>query len=150
MGCFFPITAPKSGGMNGSFFPQFLIISLLQWGRDDLWALHLPTLLSQVSWSHLSGKFHIIQKRRLETSPKGTTMGVFSWFHLTQQHFPVELGTLDFHQRTNQPQWCFCPLNSVFNSVDLSWNSLSELQLLKWIFMIFLRQMTWKWSLKKC
>lgn len=76
-------------------------------------------------------------------------MRVFSWFHLTQQHFPVELGTLDFHQRANQPQWCFCILTSVFNTVDLSWNSLSELQLLKWIFMIFLRQMTWKWSLKK-
>lgn len=131
MGCFFQLQLQSQAELMAPSFLYFswcLCSSEVEMINEPFIFLHFcPKCQGPIC----QGEFHNTQKRRLETSPEGTTMGVFSWFHLPQQHFPVELGTLDFDQRAKQPQWCFCILTSVLNKVALSWNSLSELQLLK-------------------
>lgn len=107
MGCFFQLQLQSQAELmacSSFHFSWCLCFSEVEMINEPFIFLHIcPKWHGPICQQ----KFHIIQKWRLETSPKGTTMGVFSWFHLTQQfHFPLELGTLDFHQRANQSQCC--------------------------------------------
>lgn len=119
MGCFFQLQLQSQAELMACSFFHFswcLCFSEVEMINEPFIFLHIcPKCHGPICQQN----FHIIQKRRLETSPKGTTMRVFSgftshsntsqwnWAHRTSTREPTRASAVSPSSPECSTQWIF-------------------------------------------